>query len=221
MGSIYDSETIVQKITEEFEKLKAEYPEEGLYEKLDTAQTKLIKKIEENSKKIIVDGVPRQIFLSFIAGFIVEQDDRKIWYIYQAILSILVIDDVRILLKQRYKKDYETFIDRIYKYGALAREIRLYLDHIDDKALKNEDITNYAHQRYITLIRKMPLIDYQLWDAFMVICFGTNLANNSVPNQTIQLMERQLKKVTYEDQRQRQRPFQTYPEGGSEPTWQQ
>jgi hypothetical protein len=188
-----------------------------MFNRLTDAQTEILKEIDANVKLVVLEGTPRQQFLYLMAGYLVEGDDRKMWYIYHAIMSIIVIDEVDDLLRQRYGKEYPELLDRMFKYGTILRRMKLLLDQIDPKKLEDDiEFESKAVAEYWKLCEKLPLIDYYIYDIFEVICLHSSLGKNTVPSSAIQMMERELKKVVYGEERQRfnrpdqiERPFES------------
>ena len=91
MARILDSEKIRQKVTSVLNKVKDDFPDQTMFNRLTDAQTEILKEIDANVKLVVLEGTPRQQFLYLMAGYLVEGDDRKMWYIYHAIMSIIVI----------------------------------------------------------------------------------------------------------------------------------
>ena len=201
MARVLDAERIMNKVKQRFEKLKNLSPEKLI--QLNDAEKDIIHEIEQNIKFINIDGVTRQRFMYLMAGAMVVHDERAGWYFYNAIMSLVVIDEITEILKQRYGKNWDEVLDRLYKYGTIIDRTKLYLDHIEEKTLKDNDIKDPVFVKLLETMTKIPLINYELNHIFIVITHHTTLGKNTVPSQALTMMEREYKKTPYGEDRKR------------------
>jgi hypothetical protein len=213
MGKIYDSDRIKNKTTELFTKLKNTIIDPYTQAEIENAHQDLLAEIEAETTFITIDYLTRQRFMYFLGGYLVVHDERKAWYYYHAVMLIFAMEEVEDLIKKRYGKEYTRLKHNLTHYGALLTKIKYHLDYMDEKKLKEGDITNPVYQKTMNLLEQFPLIYQELDHIFLIISLYTNLGQQTVPNQAIATFTQHYKRIQYDSEQRRGRSDIPSPEG--------
>ena len=177
----------------------ADYPD--FTEALDLATVNIINSVEEEVKVVVTDSVTRQQFLYYLAGYLSCPDERRAWYYFHAIATVIAIKEVTEVVKQKLGANYDGFTRRFYAYSAIVNKIKYHFDHLEEKTLKDGDTENSSYLAAMDWLGRLPLIWQELDAVFIIICRYTNLGQLTVPNTALSIFAQTYKKVAYTSER--------------------
>lgn len=197
--SFYEIQKIKNAVTKEFEKINQYNISDEILAQINQAKTRILQNIEENTNQIQLPNLTIQRTHHLLAGYLLTKDERKAWYYYHTIQSLITNPEIQKLLQKTYADNYDLVINRLREYSTIIEQIKLDLDQLEDKP--DKDCTTKAYTRAHQNLTRIPLIYNDLHQIFYIITKNTNLGQQKIPNQIMQTQERQLKKIEYnEDQ---------------------
>lgn len=197
MSRIFDTEKVKYSLKKNLALVKQECLDPKIIELIEIAENNVIQEINDNIKFIVLDAVTKQRFMYLLAGATVQVDERESWFLYHAIMSVFSMPEIEELLKERYGDNYYTLRKKLFSFGAKIEKINIFLNHMDEKTLKDNDVKSESFKRLMKLLEELPLIHYDLYHILITILIYTNLGKNAIPSTAFQIFERKDKKVQY------------------------
>lgn len=202
------------KINRSLNKVSKAWNNPILDDDIKTAIQEIENALNEETSIIQYDGIIRQRFLNHLAGDLAFTDQRRDWFVYRAIASIIATKEMTELLQKYYGTKYQELIQRFQQIGTIIEELKYNYDMMTQNP---RDTKKYAyHDKEVTkrLIR-LGLIQNELSQLLYIIATKTNLGQNTVPQQAISKISQEYKKTEIPEERQKTTTTER-PDGGTQ-----
>jgi hypothetical protein len=189
------------KISDEFSKLQHNeheaFHDPTVWTAITEAKKSIIEYIDNQSRFITLPQATKQTWQAKLGGFLVYPDERAGYFLALSIKSVIGIPLIQEALKERFGINYPKVMDRFNKYFVLISKINNLRDDIrNDPAVR----TNPSHPKNIQILNhleKIHLVYANLFSIFHCITQRTNLGQNGVDSQYIQIYREQYKHLEY------------------------
>jgi len=202
MARIFDTEKIQNRIKIELDKLRDEIEDQKIITKIDEAETNINKEIQENQRIVYLPNQTRQAFTYTISGYIICHDERIAWHLYNGIMQLITLQEIKELIKNKYGEEGAIKIrNNLLQYGKTINTIKYLLDMTQDKEWTEEEYKKEHYKIIIQNLKKLPIITRNLYTLFIILCLQTSIGRNSVPQPAIDMHRRQYKKIPAYEQK--------------------
>lgn len=186
-----------------------------LTQDIQESTDKIIETLNQETTYIFYEGVNRQRFLNLLAGDLAITDQRRDWFLYRAIITIMSTTEMEEHLKKIYGNNYPALRSRINQIGTILEELKYHYDMMENNP-RTTDKYKYHDKAVQKALTQLPLINRDLNQLLYIIATKTNLGQITVSQNTISKISQEYKKIEIPEER-RTRPEPTdrpYQEGG-------
>lgn len=179
-----------------------------------TALMEIENTINKETSIIQYDGIIRQRFINHLAGDLAITDQRRDWFLYRAITTIIATKEMTDLLQKSYGEKYKELIQRFNQIGTILEELKYHYDMMEANP-RTTDKYKYHDKAVQKRLTQLKLIQPELNQLLYTIATRTNLGQYTVPQQVISKLTQQYKKTEIpEERRTRPETDKPFQEGG-------
>jgi hypothetical protein len=202
---IYNGERIVDKIYYEFNIIKGKHHNKELDEQIDNAIKNIINTMNEEAKRIEIRGVLKQRINTFRADQLECMDIRRYWSEIEYINIARSIPTIEEFLKEIYKENYTTLVNKLITYKSIMNDIKYRMDLIINNkyTITNPEQAKFIHETE-QKISKIQLINEEVKRIGLLLDMFTSMGDMTVPSTTLQQARAKFRKIEYEQQDRRE-----------------
>ena len=196
MSKIYDTNKVKEIAFKDIFEVLREHPDTPI----EQLESEFNKDIDEHFQYIRVSELFAQEIRNEVAGLIIEPDERKLWWLHRIIMKANAHPQINGEIRKVAGNNYNKVMDHIITGTKNVNTIKYILDMMD-KTSPNTELWRKLYHDYLITVKKINIINYEVYDIFNIITENTNIGTRSISEQTLQMMLKSVKKPELREER--------------------